>query len=139
MLQVLLIVIFVSVYLREELPHIWLRNSLVGVPDWQIVAWSVGSMFLVAAATHAFIWLQGRCLDRTGRVVYIRRAEDALIVSRIFSTALHAFNVLALGWLDVIRRAIGNLVAADEVATCLPALAVFIAGWWSLYPIDRRL
>lgn len=139
MLQVLLIVMFVSVYVRDELPHVWLRDMVAHDPAWQIALWSAGSMFVIAAVTHLFVWFQGRRLDRTGRFVHVRRAEDALIVARIFATALHAFNILALGWLDTIRHAIGNLVAVDELAACLPVLAVFIAGWWSFYPIDRRL
>ncbi len=139
MLQVLLIVMFVSVYLRDELPRVWLREVTRGVPDWQLAAWAVGSMIFTAAATHAFVWFQGRRLDRTGLVLHVRRAEDALIVGRMFSTALHVFNILALGWIDTIRHAIGNLVAIDEILACLPVLGVFIAGWWSFYPIDRRL
>ena len=47
MLQVLLIVMFVSVYVRDELPHAWLRHRRDGVTDWQVAAWAVGSMLLV--------------------------------------------------------------------------------------------
>lgn len=139
MLQVLLIVMFVSVYLRDELAAPVFGRFVRGLGPWQIATWSVGSMLLIGLATQVFIWFQGRRLDRTGRFAYVRRSEDAMIVARIAATVLHVFNILVLGWLDTIRKAIGDLVAVDEIAACLPALVVFVMSWWSFYPIDRRM
>ncbi|MCW5777027.1 MAG: M48 family metalloprotease [Phycisphaeraceae bacterium] len=59
--------------------------------------------------------------------------------SRPAAVGLHAWNVLAMGWLDAVRAGVGNLLLVDELLAASPPLAVFIAGWWAIYPVERRL
>lgn len=99
----------------------------------------LGALALLWLATHVVIARQGRAMDRRGSVRAARRADLALAVSRVAATALHLLAVLGLGWLDDVRKAIGNLVLLDEAAAAAPVVIFFLAGWWSIYPIDRRL
>jgi Zn-dependent protease with chaperone function len=63
----------------------------------------------------------------------------AIAVSRFVGVSLHVAVVLAFGWLEVVRGMVGNPVLLDEIIAATPALLLFLGGWWSLYPIERRL
>jgi STE24 endopeptidase len=139
MMHLLVIAAFVGLYLRDGMRAPILREYIA---DWSpvwIAAWSVGSLLLLWGAAHAATWRLGRRIDATGSYRAIRRADMVLTSSRISAVFLHLFNILGLGWLDVVRGVTGNLVALDELIACAPLLAVFILGWWSMYPIDRRM
>ncbi|MHC5001673.1 MAG: M48 family metalloprotease, partial [Planctomycetota bacterium] len=51
----------------------------------------------------------------------------------------HVVVVLWLGWLDVIRSLVGDLVLVDELLCLAPAVAALLAITWVHYPIDGRL
>jgi Zn-dependent protease with chaperone function len=138
MLHVLLIAVFVVVYVRDGLDTPTLYTEL-GLSRVQVALWSLAPLTGVWLLMHAYIWLQGRRIDRTGRLGAARRAEGALVASRLAATTIHGFNILFLGWLGAVRATIGDLIAIDELVACLPVLLVFCLGWWSIYPIDRRL
>ncbi len=133
--QVLLIAVFAVLFLRDGVGQPWFMPRSHGL----IAAIAVGSMLSIWLVTHALIWVQGRRIDRRGDLRAVGRCDAILAASRIIAVLIHAVNVLGLGWLDVVRSQVGDLVLVDEVLTSLPVLLVFVGGWWSMYPIDRRL
>jgi len=154
MVQVLLIAAFVVLFLRESLE----RPLLRGVGAGGVAGVYLGGLAAISVLMLAIVWVQGRRLDRTGAAWAVRRADSAVLGSRVAAVVVHAFAVLGLGWLDVVRGAIGDLlvtigwasqdvartqagdlVLVDELLTVAPVLAVFVLGWWAMYPIDRRL
>lgn len=78
-------------------------------------------------------------LRRTGRARWIGSAQRAGSASRVCAALVNAFGVLALGWLDAVRDALGDWVLVDEAAALAPALGVFFASWLAFGPIDRLL
>ena len=66
-------------------------------------------------------------------------AERAVGASRVVGVVAHIVAVFWLGWLVAIRRLVGDLVLVDELLAVLPVVVLFVAGWTSLYPIDRRI
>ncbi|MEX2218504.1 MAG: M48 family metallopeptidase [Phycisphaerales bacterium] len=135
MVQVLLIAVFVVLFLRQSL-----ARPLIGGLDAATVAWlHLGGVLALAVVMQGVLWVQGRRLDRRGSAGSVRTADLAVLVTRIAAVALHAFAVLGLGWLDVVRWKVGNLVLVDELLAGAPVLLLIALGWWSMYPIDRRL
>lgn len=137
MVQVLLIATFVVLFLRDQLE---LKGPLLrGATPGLACAVELGGLGALALLTHVVVWAQGRRLDRSGSARAVRAADAAVTVSRVLASGVHAFAVLCLGWLDAVRGVFGDLVLLDELAAAAPVLLVLCAGWWSLYPIDRRL
>lgn len=142
MMHILIIACFAAVYLRDglEAPVLWRwLGPWSGASPGIVAACSMGSLAGVWASSHLVIRRLGRRLDRRGSYRDAQRAEVVLLISRLAAVGLHSFNVLALGWLDAVRQATGNLVGVDEVMACVPVLLVVALGWYSLYPVDRRL
>jgi STE24 endopeptidase len=135
MVHVLLIAMFMALFLRDTIDAPLLGGSSHA---WAAAA-SLGLMGLLGLVGHAAIWRLGRRLDRTGQFGVLQRADRAALGLRIGAVVVHAFNVLALGWLDAVRSVAGNIVMVDEVLAVMPALAVFALSWWSMYPLERRL
>ncbi len=106
-------------------------------------SWAVGvilfSFTLIALATHFAIHLAGRRLDRTGSARALRSADHALTASRAATGLAYLAGVFLLGWVGVVRSAIGDWVGVDEALALAPVIAVYAAGWWSFEPIERRL
>ena len=61
------------------------------------------------------------------------------IAARIVLLLLHAFAVLGLGWLNVVRSMIGDVILLDELLAMLPALACLFGTWWVQYPMEQRV
>lgn len=146
MLQIWVIVLFAAVYARDSLrpgaPFAVRRGWMpVGGGTWKLeAAWiTLGGITFIALLTHVLIRAAGRRVDRRGSWRAVVFADRALGAGRIAIVALYAICVLALGWLDAVRYVIGDVVAADELLAMSPALLGIAAGWWSYYPIDRRL
>lgn len=89
----------------------------------------------------AWLWCVrcARRLDRTGSVAALASADGMMGMLRWGVTAGHGINVLALGWLDAVRAAVGDLIFIDEGLCALPALLAIVSGWASYYPIERRV
>lgn len=136
MVHALLIVAFVVVLMRDGLGRPSLLNS-VG-PWWAAIA-PAAVMGVAWGAAHLLIAYQGMLMDRHGRASAVIRADRALTASRVAATGGHVAGVLWLGSLDATRLAIGDLVLVDELVSVLPLLVMFAAGWWSIYPIERRV
>lgn len=140
MMHLVVISLFVTIFVRDALAIEASTPPLLRSlgPAWASAA-SVGAVAAIALAAHLRVWRIGRLLDRTGSPRLVARADGIVALSRLGLAAAHAFAVLALGWLDVIRGIVGDLVLVDELLAVSPALAALIAGWWTLYPIDRRV
>ena len=65
--------------------------------------------------------------------------ERMSYAARISILLLHAFAVLGLGWLNVVRSKIGDVVLLDELLAMLPALACLFGTWWLQYPMEQRV
>src|SRR5690606_23176147 len=93
----------------------------------------------IAVAVLAWGAHAARRLTRTGRGRWVDRAQRGAATARILATLIFAFGVLALGWLDAVRAAIGDWILLDELAAVAPSLAVFFASWMSFAPTERIL
>lgn len=135
MTQLLLIGVFVVVLVHDV-------SGVAAVPPvkpWVAGALVAGSMLVIWLASQAYVWRCARRLDREGRAILAWRAERAVSASRVLATIVHGASVAWLGWLEAVRSLTGDLVLVDEMICVLPPIAVFVAGWASLYPIDRRM
>jgi Zn-dependent protease with chaperone function len=109
------------------------------LPPWQVMGLSLAPVAVVLACTALGIAWCRRRLDRgqTPRPIFI--AERLVRSARAIIIIVHAISVLALGLLDTVRRAIGDLVLVDELVTILPPLVGVMGLWWIYYPIERRM
>lgn len=136
-MQVLLIVAFAGLLLRDQLgivPPAYGRLS-----DGMILACSLAPFMVLALVVQVAAGLSGRAMDRHGSLDAVAMADRTLAVTRWSGVLLHLGNVLVLGWLDLVRRWVGDLVLVDELIAIAPLLGLLLSGWWSIYPIDRRL
>lgn len=113
---------------------------LHGLPVWIVVAGTLAPLALLALIAQSACALAGRSLDRTGSWRTVAAADTAIAWGRGLAVVSHAAAILALGWLDLVRSWLGgNWVLLDEAVAITPMTLVFIAGWWSYYPIERRV
>ncbi len=131
----LLIAALAALILRDQFGEGWEPVA----PLWVGVAAYPAVLLVLWLGAHLLIVREGRRMDRLGSVRAIRRADLALALSRVGGTLAHVAAVFALGWLEAVRAAVGDLVLIDELLGVLPLILFFLAGWWSIYPIDRRV
>ncbi len=136
MIQLFLILCFVSVYVHDSMGPSAPRPELS--PPLAIL-WSLASFAALILTTHLAIKRLGRRVDRTGSWAAVRRAEDIVRRARLLAVALHIFNVWYIGWVDAIRHYTTDLVLLDELIILAPVLLAWSLGWWSLEPIERRI
>ncbi len=77
-----------------------------------------------------------------GHAAWSRSARRARWVGTI-ACAWLALCILGLGWLDLVRDVVGDLVLVDEALALAPAIAAMVLAWWlhSAYALpgaDRR-
>ncbi|TVQ31935.1 MAG: hypothetical protein EA376_08085 [Phycisphaeraceae bacterium] len=132
-----LIIILIAVFFVHQAKGVWFEVPGVGAAE--AAALTLSAHFIIAVFTGLWLMRLARLIDRTGSVRLVNAGERIVLLSQILATAVHAVAVLALGWLDAVRAVTGNLVLVDEAIAILPPLLVFVAGWWSFYPIERRL
>ncbi|MFN7021812.1 MAG: M48 family metallopeptidase [Phycisphaerales bacterium] len=141
MLHLLIIALFIVIALHDSVVGGGRFGNGAGAErplDWAWAA-TLGPMFALAAATVAVVGvLARRCVER-GSWRAFTLADRMLALSRAGVLLLHAANVLALGWLGLVRGVIGDVVALDELAAITPPLLVIIAGWWAYAPIEQQL
>ncbi len=92
--------------------------------------WLVGQSVCVRA---------GRRMDTFGWGWARSQAELWIMGTRMLAIVVHAIAVLGFGWLGVVRSVIGDIVLLDEAVAVSPMIVFIVAGWWSVYPLDRRL
>lgn len=136
MLQPLLIALVAVVLIHDAEGSYYAANAF---PPYSVGAATLGAYGVIILLTHLQMLFRGRAIDRTGSARHIHRAESFLGSARLAATLIHAASVLVFGWLDIVRRAIGDLILIDELVVLAPPLLVFVAGWWSFYPIERRI
>lgn len=93
----------------------------------------------IAGLTHIVCVLCGAAMDRRGSGAAIVAADRMVFWARPLVVVSLAGAVFTLDWLGQVRTVIGDLPAIDEAVATLPFIAVFVAGWWSIYPIERRI
>ncbi|MBX3358794.1 MAG: M48 family metalloprotease [Phycisphaeraceae bacterium] len=144
MLQVWVIVIFAAVYLRDSMPGPPIALNLGSFDSflsWRLstAAATLGGMLGIALSTHILVrWSAWRLMHRRSESAIIT-ADRVLWSGQAAAVLLHLFATLFLGWTDVVRLAVGDLIAVDELLAVTPVLLTITAGWWSFYPIDRFL
>ncbi|MBL0920990.1 MAG: M48 family metalloprotease [Phycisphaerales bacterium] len=135
-MHLLIIALAAGVFIHDAQGRAALADVLP--PSW-VFALSVGPLAAIALFVWAWQARCGRLIDRTGSSVYVGSADASLTMSRLMIVGVQLVNVLALGWLDVVRDAIGDSVLVDEAVATAPALLAIAAGWAAHYPIDARL
>lgn len=134
MAHLIVIVVFVAMFLRDGLG----ASPLLEDPVW---AWAValGGPLLVALVAGWRLRARQRWLERTGEVREFERAERVVRWSLFGGAAIHSVAVLALGWLDLVRSGVGDLVIVDELLAGLPTLLLMPVLWWLHSPIETIL
>lgn len=137
MIHGLLIALIILTLARDGLRWAPLLTEL---PAWLIAAGALGPPVLLAIVAQIATMVAGRSLDRTGSWRSVNLADWSIGWARVLAVLSHGVSLLVLGWLDLVRRWLGgNWVMIDEAIAIIPAVAVFLAGWWSYYPIERRM
>src|SRR4051812_13941507 len=137
MVQVLLILLYGSIYLHDglrEIPggHVATTNPL------KIAGITLAGFYAIWLALHLVAAWCGSQIDRTGRVSWIHTAERWLAFSRIAGACWWTYCIFDVGWLKAVRAAVGDLWLIDELFAMSPFIALLVGGWWSLYPVERR-
>lgn len=138
MIQPLLIALVAVVYIHDANPAM-LAGLRARFSPADAAGATLGACAGLAITAILLISTHARALGRPHAMRRVARAEMVMSVTRFLATFAIVASVLAVGWLDAVRGAVGDLILVDEVLTILPALAVFVAGWWAFYPIERRL
>ena len=136
MLHVLLIALVLVLFLHDA-PMVSALRTDVNAPF--AVAFGVGAPMLFALIAHLWSVRCARRLDRTGSGLYVLSADTGVLLSRVGIVAAHAISVLLLGWLDVLREALGGAFLLPELLALAPPVGAITLGWASFYPIERRM
>ncbi len=144
-MQVLLIAVVVAVLVTEDLAFsIWDRFDAGWVVAGALLPQLLIAILVDVRCRYVIGQLDqpeggsGRC-GGVGGVRLIDQAERAAGRARVLSVGVHLVAVLLLGWASLVRQWLGDLVLIDELIVISPVLMVFLAGWWSLYPIEHRV
>lgn len=145
-MQPWVIVLFVVMLLKDQTAA---HGTAAGLAEWLYGSggidgpwpWAVCllPLLVLAMIVHVLLLFCGRALDQTGRMRYVAIADRIVMIGRFAAIGLHAVNVLVFGWLDAVRAQIGDMILVDEVVAIWPPLMVIALGWWSLYPVERRV
>jgi diaminopimelate epimerase len=105
--------------------------------------WMAPAFLIGPVVVHvALLWctVRSACrLMRTGRGASRAVTADRLLrLTPAVALMAHAVSVLALGWLDIVRSVVGDLVLVDELIAIAPALSAPILAWIVFYPVERR-
>ncbi len=135
MAQALVILVFVMLHAAASESGGVAPGS--GLAPWAVGVGTITPIVLVALVAHGACVVLGRRMDRgSWRAAF--GAQRIVGVSRVAMIVHFGFSLFVLGWLGAVRRVVGDLWLVDELIAVLPPLAGAAAGWWSLYPIDRR-
>ncbi len=94
---------------------------------------------LVLAILYALICTRAKAaIDRRGDGRWIGRLDRVGSVYKAMSLVSYGLD-LYLGALLIVRQAMGDFILIDELIIMAPPLLMLMWGWWTYYPIDRRL
>ena len=133
MMQVIVILILASSAMHDGLP------ADGAAPTEGAALLMMAPFVVLAMANDAWQRRCARVLDRTGRSRTVASADAMMSVVRWGAVAVHLINVFWLGWVGVVRSAVGEMVLVDDLAASAPALLTIAAAWWSHYPVERRV
>lgn len=136
MTQILALAAFLLILVHDLFGGAMLAGSWSG--PWVILG-TLAPLVILAAAVHAVSIATARSLDRGAPFRAANRAEWALEAARLLGGACYAAAVLVLGWPEVVRGAVGNLLLVDELLIAAPLLAFLVLGWVSIWSVDRRV
>lgn len=139
MLHVLVILMLASIAVHDSLRAD--RGSLAAYYDSVAGWWTAPIVLMPMAALAALAWLAARAgvaMLNAGNGHGAELAERTCAAVRIGAVCLFAAAVLALGWLDVVRLALGDLILLDELVALVPPLAVFCATWAAQHIIETH-
>ena len=74
-----------------------------------------------------------------GAMGSILRAGARLRLLQWIAVVSTMFAVIGMGWLELLRATIGDLVVIDELLAILPALALICLLWIVQWPVERML
>lgn len=135
MLHLWIIALLACVVVHDGMPTELIGSTNSLIPPRVGAAIYLGLQAAIACVQHVIIFA-GLSIVRSGRSDGAMLADRVLTFCRGTSVLTHAMGVFLLGWLGFVRHLIGDVILLDELVTMLPALLVFVAGWWSFYPIE---
>lgn len=107
-------------------------------PTWA-TTWTLGPQAAIALLAHLAMLVFARRIDRTGSVRLVAAAEATLMGARALAVVSFLAAAMTLGWIETVRGWVGDLVLVDELLILAPPVALLAAGWFSFYPIERRV
>lgn len=141
MVQLLVIVIFVAIAVDREASWHALASDSTAARAWGI-GLALAGFASLAVSIHLLIWDCIRRLDRSGRVRHVLRGDRVLFAGRVALAVWFVIALSILGWGQHVQAVLGpagRWPALPDFAIALPALMVLVAGWWSFYPLERRM
>lgn len=131
MLQMLIIAACIIVHMGDDFA--------VVAFDTRVLAAYLAVLAAMALVVQLICWRARVRMDRVGWGYARHMADRAIMMSRIACILLHALAVLGLGELSWIRANVGDYILLDEAICVLPVVLFVVAGWWSIYPLERRV
>jgi STE24 endopeptidase len=135
MTQFVLILCFALIHVRDHF-GIGGDHSPTLLPPLLVL---VGTLMALWGLLGSVLMAAGRRLDRTGDRAAITLADYALMASRLVGGGAFVLVCLSMGWVDAVRRGLGNRVLLDEVVIVAPIIAFMLLTSWAYYPIEQRL
>lgn len=130
------LLLILGLLLADQRPH-GLHADGLGVAGSVLTAAVLAPKLVIAMLlAGAARWTAGR-MDQ-GQPTALRRFARVRTALRAMLLLSFAAD-LALGWLGVIRRSVGDGILIDELLALTPTAAVMLIGWWCEYPVDRRM
>lgn len=139
LLHLWVIALFITIVWRDMIEAPLAGGMLGAHGGWAATLGTLAPLALIAVWTAWHVRRFTRRVEETGSVRSVRAADRTLMRGRWGAVAVYVIGVLGLGWLDAVRSVVGNVVLLDELLAMMPPIAVFVTGWWSLYPLERLL
>lgn len=134
MVQILVILLFLSLHLHEML-----RANLLGLSHAEATAATLVPMALLWLGVTGSCIAAGRNIDRSGSMQNVRFAEQSLLIGMFLAAAINVVGIAWFGWLEAVRGVVGDLIVIDELLAIFPTGCFMIGAWWAIEPIERRL
>ncbi len=140
MVQILMILLFGSIYIRDGMEDAAQAVSLHPTQNpIRIAGITLAGFYAIWGTFHLLtIWCGSR-VDKTGRLRWVHTAERGMTVTRLAGAAWWGFALFELDWLRAVRTMVGDGLLYDELLAMSPFIALLAGAWWSIYPVERRL